>query len=318
MYPGGTYGAAGAGGQNFGFKTGGAINCYGVGPIIAGGKIVYTLSVYGDAAVTQLFLVCLDEETGEHLWTTPMPPGLAFCPIVFYNHNAQYAGGLVITVYSGSALNVYDAETGLLVATWDFTKCKDWPGALSGPQIEWEKDILYKRMSGVVYGRLYGSRAVGREGKVYGFNITNPTLTADGSGIVKMWGPTDGFNTYPINGDVLIAWYPHNVMMTGIDKNTGKKLWEIPAQGFCRGAAGYGNFYHKAGDGSIWCIDMLTGNIEWKSEPAGTGYWTEHGCSIGNGVFIDGNYDGGVYCFDAFTKTQVGSFHGTHPIRTVQ
>jgi outer membrane protein assembly factor BamB len=313
MYVGGTYGPAG-GGKDLGFSDQGLFMFYGTGPIVCGGLLVYTMTPYSDAGTPGAFLVCLDAETGKHRWTLETD---GYENMQFYSHHAQYDGGLVINLWDGVSLTVVDAYYGTVLQTWDFTKCKDWPGSLSSVNIMWEENVLYNRMSAVVYGFLYGIRSSrGREGAAYGFNITNPSRTADGSGLLKIWGPTPAVaNMFPIQDGVAMCWYPTRPLMTGIDLKTGKILWENAVQGFTRGAGGYGNYYNKAGDGYVYCIDLKTGVTEWKSEiPAGTGYWTEHGSSIGNGVFIDGNYDGGIYCFDAFTgKLKWVRYNGATP-----
>jgi len=299
MYPGGTYGN-GLGGLDLGFRNGGSYQMYGSGPIVAGGKIVYSIISYGDADVLTNILVCVDEVTGKTLWTVPMKSA---ANLYFINHFGQYAGGLMIAAFSGTTLDMVDSETGIIIAHWDWNKLVGWPGSLSGPQIEFAQNILYTKMNAQVYATLYGSyQNNSREGYVYAFSMTNPKLTADGSGLTKLWGPVPGDNTYPLWGDVIVLWYPSKGVMGGVNKTSGQLLWEIAGQGFCRGASGYGNFYHFAGDGRIWCIDLVTGDIKWKSQlTAGTAYWTEHGLSVGNGVVIGLNYDGGIYCFDAFT-----------------
>jgi outer membrane protein assembly factor BamB len=282
----------GSGAKDWGFVPDGQFLMYGQGPIVCGGKFAYTTTNLNDAPETGgSWLVCGDVETGETLWRTELPSYMGW--INWYNHVAQYSGGLSIMIITGSWVRIYDSENGGVILEWNYGATT---GGLGQPGIIMEENVLYRRMSSVCYGWVFGVRGNQREGQVEMWNINNfgtPTLE---------WGPTDGNNVNFIYGDYMLAWYPHTGIATGIHRWTGELLWQRSEQGFCRGPAGYGNWYHFAADGYVYAIDLATGTTVWQSaEPAGTGYWTEHGATVGNDVLINGNYDGGVYCYDAHT-----------------
>jgi hypothetical protein len=175
----------------------------------------------------------------------------------------------------------------------------------------------------------------------WGWSVDVGMSARDGT---KLWGPlnrTWNKFTYvetfqvPAGDGVYCIVDRTRFQWTGFSLTTGQKLWgpiEVPHNswdmyGVAR-IAGYGNIYAMGLGGTVNCIDLQTGTIEWTYNTGGSGYdtpygvwtiWTFNRQTLADGKLYFGlghEYSPPTYrgareiCLDAFTGEELWSVLG--------
>jgi len=295
--------------------------------VIMGGRAYY---------VSDDGIHCLDERTGEELWTPAVPiPGTSPG-----GTSMSYTAALwAVPEYTTYA----NRETGQEVLTTPVL----W--TISGRQIVGEEAIAaaitkYDASRGTVlmiltppvdqsFGKTY---FVPSEHAAYTqMSVTYPNGTK-GTRLVKwdtigtqrnftertIWDvpAPKNWNWYMgIWGDVLIsarAWGNAPCGLTGVSATTGELLWDNQTLGDivlnCPGTLAYGKVYYSDSlHRTIHAFDILTGREIWESDPREYpwGAFTAYNEGAAYGKVYMQSYDGYIYAYDAETGKTVWKFY---------
>jgi outer membrane protein assembly factor BamB len=230
-------------------------------------------------------LVCLDEYTGEEIYTTVYPGNASrwgIGTIVFDTSATLKTGGA--TIYTSCYGGVYatDAYSGL--SMFNFRVATPNGTEILGPD-------------GLKYynGRIYVTDHSGGIG-YWCYKAGDQERSVTPSSWIPDWYLPLASGDRPdyISDGILCSG------RIGINATTGEILWTNTGfQGSGYGATGYGKIFTGGIDGNYYALDVKTGTQVWKST-IHAGLWGYGACVV-NGKVYQGNYNGKFYCFDAET-----------------
>jgi outer membrane protein assembly factor BamB len=301
----------GTGGAVGGFNPSGGSYYGGTVPYGMVGGVTYSGKFYciNNAFSVGTQIICIDEETGEEVWVSQVVPSKTK-NLQIMQHAISPGGSPTrtsVVIPSGKQIYFFDADTGALTNTVNF------PRDITFMWVGWEDTMGVGTCS-------YGSSA----DQMYAYGITKRNEREEiaycywfgafdnsiFSPPVLVWETKGAAGTIRSAGpDVLMCWSTAEQIFRGIDRFTGKTLFEIPFTSYNSPSVGYGKAYLAGEDQYMYSFDIHTGQLVWKSEIAMNSFTNQHGHCVGNGLVVVTNFDGNVYAFDAFTGKLVWRYY---------
>ena len=174
-------------------------------PLVEGGLLVCLVGGPGSVAVA------FDKDTGREVWRAVSASESGYCPPTMI----ESAGGRQLVIWDADKLNALDPATGGVL--WSQPLKPMYGMSIMAPQV-----------ADTPTGRVLFASGIGRVGALYRLAAERPAAT-----LLWRGGPKSAVycaNSTPfIDGETLYGCDCDTGMLTAVELDTGRRLWETPA-----------------------------------------------------------------------------------------